>query len=177
MESNKKIKYKFFVPAPSRFSGMGPSGSKKFVFAFFVVTIFFLAGFFLINHTSKNLTPENIKYVKISGQNIKVDLALTPAEQTQGLSGRSSLDNNTGMLFIFEYPGNYPFWMKDMNFAIDIIWLDENMKVIYIKKDARPEDYPATYGPDGDAKYVLEVASGFSEKNNLKEGDKVEFVY
>ena len=174
--------------------------NKKKLLSFVTVLVFLLMGFFLINKYKSNpslalpLSGEgvgevsplgkrnldgyyNIKYVKIAGQNIKVDLALTNQEQTQGLSGRPSLDNNSGMLFIFEYPGNYPFWMKDMNFPIDMIWLSEDMKVVYIKKDARPEDYPATYGPDQDAKYVLEVVSGFSEKNNLKEGDQVEFIY
>lgn len=151
--------------------------NKKKLLSFVAVIVFLLTGFFLISYAPKSFKPENIKYVKIAGQNVKVDLALTPAEQTQGLSGRHNLDNNAGMLFVFKYSGQYPFWMKDMNFLIDIIWLDENRKVIYIKKYARPEDYPATYGPDGDAQYVLEVASGFSEKNNLQIGDKVEFLY
>jgi hypothetical protein len=120
---------------------------------------------------------ENIKYVKIAGQDIKVDLALTSAEQEQGLSGRLNLNDNEGMLFIFPRSGNYPFWMKDMNFPIDMIWIGENLQVVYIKKDARPELYPETYGPERDAKYVLEVVSGFSDKNSLKEGERVEFTY
>ena len=79
------------------------------------------------------------------------------------------------MLFIFEKPGKYYFWMKDMNFPIDMIWIGEDMRVIYIKKNAQPESFPKTYGPDIDSKYVLEVVAGFSEKNNLKEGDRAEF--
>lgn len=151
--------------------------NKKFISSLVLIAVFFLAGFFLINHAPKSFAPENIKYVKIAGQNIKVDLALTSAEQEQGLSGRPSLDNNTGMLFIFENPGDYPFWMKDMNFPIDIIWVGEDLRVVYIKKDAKPELYPEIYNPEKDAKYVLEVDSAFSEKNNLKEGDRVEFTY
>jgi hypothetical protein len=158
--------------------------NKKKLLSFIVVIVFLLAGFFMVSYVPKSFKLENVKYVKIAGQNIKVDLALTSAEQEQGLSGRFSLDNNSGMLFIFEYPGSYPFWMKDMNFPIDIIWLAPSeggdaseAKVIYIKKDARPEDYPATYGPDIDAKYILEITSGFSDKNNLKVGDIVGFTY
>jgi uncharacterized membrane protein (UPF0127 family) len=150
---------------------------------FILIIILFVVGFFLI-HSSNHPTPSqgerSIQSVKIAGQNVKVDLALTDREQIQGLSGKIGLGENEGMLFIFNSPGKYPFWMKDMNFPIDIIWLSEGMKVVYIKKDARPELYPETYGPepdDGNAKYVLEVVSGFSDKNNLKVGDSVEFEY
>ena len=80
------------------------------------------------------------------------------------------------MLFVFDKPGQYPFWMKDMNFAIDIIWIGEDLRVVYIKKDARPELYPETYTPTENAKYVLEVPAGFSEKNNLKVGDSASFL-
>ena len=120
---------------------------------------------------------ENIKQVKIAGQVVKVELALTSEEQAQGLSQRSELKENEGMLFVFKRTGNYPFWMKDMNFPLDIIWISKDFSVIYIKKDARPESYPETYSPSKNAIYVLEVVSGFGEKNNLQIGDRVEFSY
>jgi uncharacterized membrane protein (UPF0127 family) len=145
--------------------------------SFFIVVIFLVVGFFLINQPSKNFSQENIKSVKIAGQNIKVDLALTRETQAQGLSGLSNLAENHGMLFVFEKPGSYYFWMKGMNFPIDIIWLTEDMKVVYIKKNAQPEAFLETFGPDINTKYVLEVVSGFSDKNNLKVGDMAEFTY
>jgi len=117
-----------------------------------------------------------INYVKIAGQKIKVDLALTPKAQEQGLSGRSGLKEDEGMLFVFNQAGKYPFWMKDMNFPIDIIWIGEDFRVVYIKENAQLASYPETFVSSEDAKYVLEVISSFSEKNNLKEGDKVEFL-
>jgi uncharacterized membrane protein (UPF0127 family) len=151
---------------------------KKNLFgSFFVLVIFFLAGFFLISQPSKNLTSENIKSVKIAGQDIKVDLALTGERQMQGLSGLSDLAEDHGLLFVFEKPGKYYFWMKGMNFPIDIIWITENMKVVYIKKNAPPDSYPETFGPDANTKYVLEIRSGFSDKNNLKVGDSVLFTF
>ncbi len=146
---------------------------------FLIVIIFFLTGLFLINRPPNNIHRENIKYVKIAGQNIKVDLAVTEKTRAQGLSGRKELKENEGMLFFFNRSGNYPFWMKDMNFPIDIIWINKNKEVIYIKKDARPELYPEIYRPeknDQNAKYILEIVSGFSDKNNLKIGDKIEFL-
>ncbi len=172
--------------------------NKKNLAAFLIVIIFFLGVFFLVKHFPKNSAiviyspavsqaPQNIQYVEIGGQKIKVDLALTEAEQTQGLSGRQNLSPNTGMLFVFATPGKQLFWMPDMNFPIDMIWFTppeggdaSKVKVDYIEKDATPASYPAEFGPgvnDGMAQYVLEIASGFSDQNNLKVGDSVQFVY
>lgn len=130
----------------------------------------------LKNNSSDKLEIERIYSVKIAGKIIKVELALTPKEREQGLSGRKELKNDEGMLFVFEQPGKYPFWMRDMNFPIDIVWLGEDLRVVYIKKNASPESYPETFIPKKEAKYVLEIIASFSEKNNLQEGDKVEFL-
>ena len=146
--------------------------NKKFLKSFSIVIIFFIL---IIYFSQKN--PANIKIVTIAGQSIVVDIADTPQSQERGLSFRNNLAENEGMLFVFNLPGEYYFWMKDMNFPIDIIWLDSDRKVVYIKKDARPELFPESYAPELDAKYVLEVVSGFSDKNNLKIGDEVLFTY
>ncbi|MEI6280933.1 MAG: DUF192 domain-containing protein [bacterium] len=162
--------------------------NKKNIISFVVIIIFFVVGFFLIKNNHYFVSSpsplgrvgeglNNIKFVKLAGQNIKVDLAVTDEARRQGLSGRSGLGENEGMLFIFDKPDKYYFWMKDMNFPIDMIWVTEDMKVIYIQKNAPPEAYPETYGPDANTKYVLEVVSGFSDKNNLKIGDSVLFTY
>lgn len=116
------------------------------------------------------------KYIKLAGKTLQVELALTPKEHTQGLSGREELLEDKGMLFVFDTPGKQAFWMKDMNFSIDIIWIDEDFSVVHIQKSVSPESYPKIFAPQREAKYVLETVSGFSEKNNLKEGDKVEFL-
>jgi hypothetical protein len=160
-----------------------------------LILVFIIAVFFLINQFTENTVSENIKSIKIAGQNIKVELVISEKAQTKGLSEREKLEENTGMLFVFENPNKYSFWMKDMKFPIDIIWLApleggnrEEVKVVYIKKDARPESYPETFEPEDvptqfgiptsvGTKYVLEVLSGFSEKNNLKVGEKEIFEY
>ncbi|MFA6076548.1 MAG: DUF192 domain-containing protein [Candidatus Paceibacterota bacterium] len=147
---------------------------KNKIYISFILIIIFFVFLFLISQ-KHNL--EDIKGVKINGQDVKVDLALTTDAQAQGLSGRSGLKTNEGMFFIFSEFGSHPFWMKDMNFSIDIIWLDEDLRIVYIKRDARPESYPETYRSQIPSKYVLEVVSGFADKNNLKEGDRVEFTY
>jgi hypothetical protein len=183
----------FFSLRPSQSTERDPSG-KKITRSFALIIIFLLVGFFLISQPSKNFILKDIKYVKIAGQSIRVDLALTTTEQQKGLGGRNELKENEGMLFIFDWPGEYYFWMKGMNFPIDIIWLapsgggdGEDTKVVYIKKNAQPEAFPPrldsgeagleTYGPDINAKYVLEIVAGFSDKNNLKVGDNVLFTY
>ncbi|HEU0085469.1 MAG TPA: DUF192 domain-containing protein [Candidatus Paceibacterota bacterium] len=114
--------------------------------------------------------------IKIGEKILLVDLKNTPSSRAQGLSGRESLSPDEGMLFVFETPGRYPFWMKDMNFSIDIIWLDENLNIVHIKEGATPLSYPATFVSETDGKYVLETVSGFSRKNNIEVGDKLEFL-
>ena len=154
---------------------------KKYVS--FVVVILFLGviAFFLTNQNIflpkiDKINQNDIKFVKIAGQIVKIELALTHAEQEHGLSGRKNLEEGAGMLFIFLKPQKNYFWMKDMNFPIDIIWIDENFRVVYIQKNILPSSYPNSFGPTVDNSYVLEVLSGFSEKNNLKIGDSVEFL-
>lgn len=151
--------------------------NKNLYKSFLVIVVFIVIGFLLVNYFSKDFQIKNTKYIKIAGQSVQVDLAITNEEQMRGLSGRESLNNDRGMLFLFEKPDKYYFWMKGMNFPIDIIWIAEDMSVVYIKKDAQPENFLETYGPDQNAKYVLEVVSGFSDKNNLQIGDKVVFTY
>jgi len=111
--------------------------------------------------------------IKINDKIIATTISDTPEKREKGLSGAIKLKENTGMLFVFEQPAMHSFWMKDMLFSLDIIWMDENGNVVYIQKDAKSESYPESFTPDKPAKYVLEVNAGFSEKNNLKVGDEV----
>jgi hypothetical protein len=93
---------------------------------------------------------------------LNVETVSTPAAMIQGLSGRKSLAYNQGMLFIFPNEGYHKFWMKDMLFPIDIIWLDKDYKVVYVKENAQPctqFDCPLMT-PDKPAQYVLEAPVG-----------------
>ncbi|MDP2788902.1 MAG: DUF192 domain-containing protein [bacterium] len=118
-----------------------------------------------------------IKYTELAGKKIKVELAQMSETRAQGLSGRVSIPEDEGMLFIFENSAQHLFWMKDMKFALDIIWINEDGVVVYIKKSLTSATYPEVFKPGKNAKYVLEVNAGFSEKNNLKEGDSVNFTF
>jgi uncharacterized membrane protein (UPF0127 family) len=145
--------------------------------ASFIVVLFFLVFAFSfsnkIYHDAESI--QDVSEVIIGGNVVKVELALTPSEEERGLGGRSSLPKDTGMLFVLPKVGKNYFWMKDMQFPIDIIWLDEEQRIIYIENNLAPESYPNTFGPDENSKYVLEVNSGFAKANHLNVGDRVIF--
>lgn len=111
----------------------------------------------------------------INGSKILVDIADTPEKRTLGLSGRLSLAQDEGMFFILDSPGRFSFWMKDMNFPIDIIWIDAEFKVADITKNAIPESFPNTFEPRAPILYVLETVAGWADKNGIKIGDTVLF--
>jgi len=143
-------------------------GFVVFFVALFVVPIFneFKSNDFLFALVSQ-------KDAVIGETALKIEIADSKKERTVGLSGRPSLNHNTGLLFIFDEPDFHGIWMKDMNFPIDIIWLDSSMQIIDFKKDIRPKSFPETYKPNKKALYVLEVPVYFISDNYLKIGDQM----
>jgi len=125
-----------------------------------------------------------IPTAQISFSKIKIiaEVADTPEKRELGLSFRGSLDENTGMLFVFESPNIAFFWMKDMNFPLDIIWIMDN-KVIDIDKNVpTPKEGAALnqlpkYSPTDKINYALEVNAGFTDKNKIKAGDEVKIEF
>ena len=89
---------------------------------------------------------------------LTVEVADTPSARVRGLSGRAALPANRGLLFDFKRDGRHGIWMKDMRFAIDIIWLDHDARVVDVKRGARPETFPEVYRPKRAARYVLELS-------------------
>ncbi|MHB1316976.1 MAG: DUF192 domain-containing protein [Minisyncoccota bacterium] len=111
------------------------------------------------------------KQVVLGNTEYKLDIADTISLRERGLSYRKNLALNTGMLFVFDTPGVLKFWMKDMNFPIDIIWFDKDKKVVHIEHSLSPETYPNVYGPTIPTQYVIEIPVGDVEKIGLKVGD------
>src|SRR3989344_2547279 len=111
--------------------------------------------------------------ITIGGAVVIADIADTLALREQGLSGRVSLAPQEGLLFVFDKPNQNFFWMKDMNFPIDIIWVAEDNTLIDITHDADPSSYPAAFTSRGPARYVLEVAAGTSRDGNFQLGEQV----
>jgi len=115
--------------------------------------------------------------VTVGGVNLITSLSTTPDAQSKGLAIRDSLNENEGMLFIFETPQKYSFWMKDMKFPIDIIWINQDGKIVHIEKNLPPCVFllPCpSYTPKDDSLYVLEVVSNFTNKFNINVGDPVD---
>lgn len=108
--------------------------------------------------------------VEIGGTRVAVSIADTPEERSQGLSGRAPLAENEGMLFIFPEDGKHGFWMKDMRFSIDIIWLSSEDVVVHIEEHVSPESYPASFASQNPARFVLEVPAGFAKTHNIALG-------
>jgi uncharacterized membrane protein (UPF0127 family) len=116
--------------------------------------------------------------VSVNGFKLIADLALTQDQQTKGLAVRNHIKESEGMLFVFQYPSKQSFWMKDMKFPIDIIWLGGNRSVVYIVPNLEPcpsrGNCPG-YVPDRDSLYVLETAAGFSHRHNVAVGTQTDF--
>lgn len=110
----------------------------------------------------------------INGYTINLLVADEQDEITKGLSGRKSIPEDTGMLFIMPEPITPNFWMKDMEFAIDFIWINEEMEVVAITPSIGPDSYPITFSPPEPVKYVLEVNAGLSAHRGWLPGDSVE---
>lgn len=115
----------------------------------------------------------NHKTIQIGGGTIRAELALTLEQQKQGLSGRTSLAPNTGMLFDFGNSSKWGIWMKDMNFPIDVLWITDNFKISDIVENMTPASYPQAYLPSVPVRYVLEIPSGGVQKYGIKVGQEV----
>ncbi len=132
--------------------------------AFSVIAIFFslLIGTRMFEKERSYLCPAP-GVLLLNSTAFTLTLARTPGEWEQGLSGKEKLKENEGMLFVFPDSAVREFWMKDMNFALDIIWIDSAWKVLDTAENATPESYPNIFrSPDG-VKYVLEVNAGTAE--------------
>lgn len=114
----------------------------------------------------------NISY---ENQNIFTYIARAEDEKKRGLSIFDTLPVGQAMLFVYEKESIQSFWMKDMKFSIDIIWLNKDKEVIYINQHADPANFPEIYTPDKKSLYVLEFNDGFVKKNNINIGDRFDW--
>ena len=105
-----------------------------------------------------------------------VTLAKTNAEKERGLMFIEYLDEGNGMFFIFDKDGNHPFWMKNTLIPLDIIWINNDGKVVFISENSQPckENFCSPIYPNANAKYVLEINAGISKKIGIKIGDKAD---
>jgi len=146
---------------------------KKYKIALLILCIAVIGVYF---YPQKIKSPTNtcVVDIKVGNTTVHSRIAKTMKEREQGLSGTPPLLKNEGMLFVFDFPDTHGFWMKDMNYPLDIIWFDENNKISFVKKNFTPESFPRVESPTIVGSYVLEVSSGFFDMNNLNLGDLLE---
>lgn len=108
-----------------------------------------------------------------------VSLPLTSEERSRGLMFVEHLDDDKGMLFVFDRSGIYPFWMKNTLIPLDIIWIDSNSSVVFISRDTQPCESMTcdSISPEKQASYVLEINAGISYRIGLEVGDKMIIEY
>ena len=157
---------------------------------YILIAVLFLAiiCFNINNYSDQNKRSDNLQNINEQKKEIfkacfkdkcfAVEVADTPQERAIGLMNREYLDSNSGMLFLFDEEAEYVFWMKNTLIPLDIIWLDQNKKVIFIKHNAEPCQIGQCefFKPSEKAKYVLEIGGGLAKEIDLREGNTVGFT-
>lgn len=116
---------------------------------------------------------KSVSLLTINGIRFSVEKVVSPAQRIKGLSGRKKLAEDHGMLFVYPSDGYYSFWMKDMNFPIDIIWIDSHKRIVDIAAKIYPETYPQTFTSRSAARYILEVNAGTTDRYSIQHGDEI----
>lgn len=150
-----------------------------FLFVVFIIAVALAGGvvafmLFILKQPNPQLPGQPLT---VGNTQLRVEVAKSMTERARGLSGRQVLGANEGMYFVFDKPDHYGFWMKDMLFAIDMIWIKDG-RVVGFSENAAPE--PKTplwslkiYYPPDTADAVLEVNAGFVAAHQIKVGDAV----
>jgi len=102
-----------------------------------------------------------------------IEVVATPSAREQGLSGRTELAPDYGMLFVFPEDGDYAFWMKDMLVPIDIIWVTEMGTIAGIEHSVSPDTYPTAFHPPYPVRYVLETRAGVAQEKGWSVGTEL----
>jgi len=143
---------------------------KRFFFPFLVIFLMLLP---VVSSPKKN-----IKIFFPNGFSLNSELAVTNEERQLGLMFRDKINYDQAMLFVFEEEGFHSFWMKNMKFSIDILWLDREKRIVHLETNVPPckkspcPSYPALKP----AMFVLEIKAGSVHKHQLKLYDRIEFV-
>ena len=128
-----------------------------------------LAGyFFWRNNAALKIEPDQIV---IRGHIFKIETVVSESAKAKGLGGRQSICADCGMLFVFDKPDTHAFWMKDMQFALDLLWL-RGGRVVFLEKNV-PSSFGQTMIPSEKADRVLELNAGTVDKLGIVLGDSV----
>jgi uncharacterized membrane protein (UPF0127 family) len=133
-----------------------------------IVGAIILIGLFVLSNSQKVT-------LKTSSKVYHLDLATSIQAQEKGLSGRPSMPNDAGMLFVFSTVSIKCIWMKDMHFSLDIIWLGSDKRVQHIESHVLPSTYPYTYCPEYSTKYVIELNADQVDQSKITSGQTLNF--
>lgn len=145
---------------------------KKFITIAGISLLFLVIAFFLYGILSgpRIFTDYERRSVKIGKEKYRLYVSDTEPKRMRGLSEVASMPNNQGMLFIFEEPDTYGFWMKDMKFPLDMIFLRES-KVVDLKENVLETSFPQIYYPITAVDAVIELRTGQIKKTGIRIGD------
>ena len=122
------------------------------------------------------LLPKTHETLTLGGVKLNIARATTIAQQAKGLSGRPQVKADEGLLFVFSNSSKeHCVWMKDMQFAIDVLWLNQHKAVVDTLENLQPNTYPRAFCPKQDAKYMLETIAGAVQNNRWKIGQQAAF--
>ena len=152
------------------------SNKTKISLIFLIVFLGIIAYSVTSEHGGGENHVQGSPYLEIN--NIKIPIEIVDTEETRrlGLSYRESLEKDSGMLFVMPSKQVSSYWMKDMNFPLDIIWIDGE-RIVNISRDLPPGgSHPdISYSSDLPVDYVLEVNGGFCDKSGIKIDDRMVF--
>lgn len=106
---------------------------------------------------------------------IDIEIADTDQKTMQGLMYRSSMPQNAGMLFLMPREDIQGFWMRNTYIPLDMIFVNSNKQIVTIHANTTPMN-ESSYISTAPALYVVEVNAGYCNKNNIKEGDLIDFT-
>jgi uncharacterized membrane protein (UPF0127 family) len=115
-----------------------------------------------------DLTP-----LTIGSTTVQASVADSLPERIKGLSGTPYIPAGVVKLFVFNAGGEQSMWMKDMNYNIDMLWLNEKGKIVHIEEHLSPDTYPKSFSSPVPAWYVIEAKDGFVASSSIKIGEVV----
>lgn len=151
---------------------------KKLVLIIVVATLVMVAAaayyFFVSVPASVAIQPVVEQGVTLQPLPNNIEVADTPEKRVQGLSGRTVVEDDYGMLFVFDIDSQAGFWMKDMHVPIDIMWIANDGTIVHIEHSLSPDTYPEIFTPPYPARYVLETRAGYARNHEWHHGTKLD---
>ena len=141
--------------------------------------LFLLFSFITEGALAQEFSYAHATVITPKGVSIPVEVSDTPEKRSLGLGKRDNLEKGWGMLFVFEKRIPHSFWMKNMRFPIDIIWLD-NQRIVDLAENVPPPqegESPKVMEPRLPSNFVLELESGRARALGLKVGQKLSYQF